>query len=82
MKPLAALLLLAACTRHEPLPLPPAPVPEVERCRAGVAQSPAPPLPRTIDTIVAAYNRAKAAGLATEAALKDCSAKVDLLLGR
>jgi hypothetical protein len=78
---LMALLLLgtvSACA--DPKPAPPAPEqPHVSPCRAGVPQPPAPKPPRTMASIVDAYNRAKEAGLATEAALRECAAKVELL---
>jgi len=79
MKSLALCVLLASCASvASPQAPSEAPV-EVTSCRPGVPQPPAPPLPRTVESIIKAYNTAKGAGLATETALRECAAKVETL---
>ncbi len=67
---LCSMLLLANCSSP----------PIVTPCAPGIAQAPAPRPPRTLDTIVVAYNRAKHAGEVSYFDLKQCSSKVDQLL--
>ena len=89
MKPIVVLALLLSCCAQSgarpqaaemPTYLRGIAVPDdLKGCPAGVPQTAAPPAPRTLEHIVDAYNRAKEAGLATEAALKSCAAKLDRL---
>lgn len=72
-------LLLAGCAAGaEPAVLV---IPEELRsCPRGVPQVAAPAGIRSVQTIADAYNQAKAAGLATEAALRECSDRLDRLV--
>lgn len=50
-------------------------------CPQGVPPRPPPPVPRTTETIAAAYNEQKVALETTYAALQECEAKLKTLYG-
>lgn len=81
MKRLLVLVLLVGCsTTAAPPPKPALVIPrELTFCPKGVPQPATPKPPRTTEVIADAFNKAKTAGQTTDAALAECSRRLDRL---
>lgn len=71
----AILLTLAGCSVSPPAEVV-TPV-EVKPCAPPLAIPPPPPQPRTVDSIVRAYNALKDIAVKNEAAQRECAARVN-----
>lgn len=80
MKQIMLVALLAGCAApHAPPPAAIVVPQELTFCPKGVPQPATPKPPRTTEVIADAFNKAKTAGQQTDAALAECSRRLDRL---